>query len=333
MGHVSVLIPTHERAAYLREAMASVLGQTHKDLALIVCDNASTDATADVVASFGGSDARVRHVLRAQNVGMVENHRSALAEDVDPRSEHVLMISDDDLLDPTMVADTTAVLDANPAVGMVHGAFRLIDAAGNVLVPFAEWTHDLAGDTIERGLDFVRKGMRWPSRVCASTAMMRAVAKPPVEAEDYPPIDQGMWLRLALDWDVAYLHRPLASYRIHAATHSASFGTVDGAGYRFSPQLVRDVYRVKERFLDEHGHRLPDAAAMRRLAEKGRSQALVLRARQLTLPQRSFVETARTLAESVAIDPRVAIEPAAWLLLAGSVVGPRAVMRLRRRTA
>lgn len=320
-------MPTYNRAPYLREAMASVLGQTAQDLTLVVGDNASTDDTLEVAASFG--DDRVRVTARPENVGMVENHRRLLAEEAGDAA-YVVMMSDDDMLEPTMVEETMDVLDANPSVGMVHGAFRLIDAAGDVLLDFAQWTGDRDDDGIEAGPEFVRRSMPRSCRVCASTVMMRAAACVRIDPADYPPIDLGMWLRLALDWDVAYLHHRLASYRIHSETHSASFGDVQGPGYTFAPELVLDEHRVKTRFLDGNRDRLTNVAALAKLAADGKRRAFVVRARQTTLPERGFMRTMHALAEAMRFDRTIALDPAAWLLLGGSVVGPAAVSRIKR---
>jgi glycosyltransferase involved in cell wall biosynthesis len=326
VGRVTVLVPTYNRGPYLREAMASVLAQTAQDLELVICDNASTDDTRDIVASF--ADERVRLVARPENVGMIENHRRALAEEAGDAT-YVVMISDDDLLEPTMVEETAAVLDENPSVGMVHGAFRLIGQHGEVLLEFADWTGDRDDDGIETGPEFLRRSMARSCRVCASTVMMRAAARVRVEPADYPPIDLGMWLRLAAGWDVAYLHHRLASYRIHGGTHSASFGEVQGAGYTFGSKLALDEYGVKLRFLDEHSDRVPNGDELRKLAGDAKRRALVLGARQATLPDRDLVKTARALRDALALDASVALDPEAWMLLGGSVIGPNMVRRIR----
>ena len=57
---VSVVIPTRNRADLLREALASVLAQTLLPFEVIVADDASTDATAEVVATFGDAVQFVR---------------------------------------------------------------------------------------------------------------------------------------------------------------------------------------------------------------------------------------------------------------------------------
>lgn len=78
MAHprVSVVIPTYNRASTLKRAIQSVLSQSFTDLELLVVDDASTDATADVIKNF--SDPRLRYlpsrerlgVSRARNLGI-----------------------------------------------------------------------------------------------------------------------------------------------------------------------------------------------------------------------------------------------------------------------
>ena len=65
---VSVIMPTYNQAAFIGEAIQSVLAQTYSDLELIVIDNYSSDSTRDVVASL--RDARVRYFQFA-NQGVI----------------------------------------------------------------------------------------------------------------------------------------------------------------------------------------------------------------------------------------------------------------------
>jgi glycosyltransferase involved in cell wall biosynthesis len=52
MALVSVYIPTRNRSALLRRAVDSVLAQTYPDIEVLICDEASTDDTAEVVAAY-----------------------------------------------------------------------------------------------------------------------------------------------------------------------------------------------------------------------------------------------------------------------------------------
>ncbi|HER19734.1 MAG TPA: glycosyltransferase, partial [Chromatiales bacterium] len=56
---ISVVVPAYNAAAHIPRALDSVLGQTHPPAEIIVVDDGSTDATAEVVRSYGSAVASV----------------------------------------------------------------------------------------------------------------------------------------------------------------------------------------------------------------------------------------------------------------------------------
>jgi len=79
---ISVVIPAYNREAYIGEAVESVLAQDHRPIEIIVVDDGSDDATADVAARFDG----VRCVWRehggaaaARNTGVEQAQGDLLA--------------------------------------------------------------------------------------------------------------------------------------------------------------------------------------------------------------------------------------------------------------
>ncbi|MDR1821393.1 MAG: glycosyltransferase, partial [Oscillospiraceae bacterium] len=74
---VSVIIPAYNTQTYIAESINSVLGQTYKNLEVIVVDDGSTDSTADIAKALAGQDARVKVVCQpnsgqgsARNTGL-----------------------------------------------------------------------------------------------------------------------------------------------------------------------------------------------------------------------------------------------------------------------
>ncbi|WP_263821276.1 glycosyltransferase family 2 protein [Salinibacter sp.] len=65
--YISVVIPTFNRQDVILRAVESALGQTHKNLEVIVVDDHSQDRTREVVESVG--DNRVRYVLNRRSKG------------------------------------------------------------------------------------------------------------------------------------------------------------------------------------------------------------------------------------------------------------------------
>jgi len=70
---VSIGLPVYNGDTCLREAISSLLGQSYRNIELIVADNASSDATAAIVEEFSASDSRVQYFRHDQNIGAVAN--------------------------------------------------------------------------------------------------------------------------------------------------------------------------------------------------------------------------------------------------------------------
>jgi Glycosyl transferase family 2 len=327
---VAVCIPTYNRSGYLRHAIESVLEQTLDDFAVLVSDNASTDDTAEVVASF--DDPRVSYVRLDRNVGWLGNFNASL-ERID--ADYAVVLGDDDALLPEFLEETVGVLDADPRVGLVHTAFDVVDADGELLLGAVNWTDGLVADTIEDGDEFIRESMRWSCRVCASTVLLRTAALPDVRFDplDLPAADFGLWLRIALDWDVAFLARPLVRYRIHEQSDSASWGAADGTGYLRGFEILERTRDVKLRLLDAHGGRWNDRRQLRAQADWALHREIVNSIRSATLPERRLGPTMKLVGASIRRHPGLALKPDPWRLVIASAIGPRAVAKLRSRSS
>jgi glycosyltransferase involved in cell wall biosynthesis len=327
---VTVFIPTYNRAKLLPHSIRGVLEQTFDDLRLVISDNASEDETPEVVTSF--DDPRIEYVRQPENLGLLGNQNWFLTQ---VETDFALILADDDLVYPTLLERMVAELDRRPRAGVAHAAFDLIDEKGDVLLPHVNWTYGLEHDHVESSEEFIRESMRWSCRVCQSTALMRTAALPPdrMVQKDLPAIDFGMWLRIAAaDWGFAFLNDTLGAYRIHGLAHSAAFGTPQGPGYVQGIEIVSHLKAIKLRFLAQADGRLSDVKGLRRLAEEARRRELVVMARNLTLPERKPGPTFRALAHAVRADPAVVLGAPPWKLAAGSIVGPRVVEWLKRRS-
>ena len=107
---VTVIVTVYNRTRYLRQALESVLAQTHRSFEIIVTadsDNAEIRAICD---SFGRPEIRYRR--NPTTLGVALNLRAALAE---ARGTFVAVLNDDDLWEPEFLARLVAPLeqDAN----------------------------------------------------------------------------------------------------------------------------------------------------------------------------------------------------------------------------
>lgn len=76
---VTVVVPVHNAGATLGTALRSLLAQTWRDLDIVVVDDASTDATADLAEDWAARDGRIRVLRHASNRGAYASRNSGLA--------------------------------------------------------------------------------------------------------------------------------------------------------------------------------------------------------------------------------------------------------------
>lgn len=76
---VSVLVPAYNCCATIHYALDSLLSQSWKNIEIIVADDASTDSTAEIVASYVKRDPRVRYVRLEKNQGAYVARNAALS--------------------------------------------------------------------------------------------------------------------------------------------------------------------------------------------------------------------------------------------------------------
>ena len=152
---VSVIVPAHNAAPYLAEAIESIQAQAYGNLDIVVIDDGSTDATAEIAAVDG-----VR--LRSQpqrGAGAARNAGLALA-----RGEFIAFLDADDLWTAGRLGLQLSALASRPHVDLVFGRVEQfvspeIDAAGaRVYCPPGSSPAYLVGCLLARASAFERVG-------------------------------------------------------------------------------------------------------------------------------------------------------------------------------
>ena len=207
---VSVCIPTFNKSRFLRESIQSVLSQSFADFELAVIDDASTDDTPAVVASF--QDQRIRHIRHERNIGLQANFNECLRTG---QCEFIVIFHDDDVMLGDLLGREFEVLKSAGDVVLVHCGAQLVDENGTVYsVPTQKWP------SLTRGLDFVRR--YWGSRECGVTmpsVMLRrsvALRLGGFNEELKYSLDADLWQRMAFEGKVAFVDEILLSNRIHS---------------------------------------------------------------------------------------------------------------------
>lgn len=113
---VSVICTCYNHAAYVQEAMESVLGQTWPAVELIVVDSGSTDASLSVIRAFQQKHPKVKVLEMGRNAGICTAFNRGLALS---GGAYVIDLAADDLLLPNRIARQVELLEAKgPAYGV-----------------------------------------------------------------------------------------------------------------------------------------------------------------------------------------------------------------------
>ena len=92
---VSVVMATYNGARYVAEQIESVLAQTYRDFELVICDDCSTDNTADILYQYAEKDKRIRVIRNQCNLGFKDNFQHAIQ--CCSRTEYVALCDQDDI--------------------------------------------------------------------------------------------------------------------------------------------------------------------------------------------------------------------------------------------
>ncbi len=214
MPLVSVCIPVHNMGRYVGDAIRSVLDQDQGDFELIVCDDASSDETPAIAASF--EDRRLRYCRHDARVGQAANFNRCLRV---ASGEFTTILHADDLLLLGFLSDRASRLLRAPETAFVFGAVDVIDAEGRKVGLNAPWSEDRRFSSREMLETLLRACV-----VCPPSLMVRrtcAVTAGPFREDLTWGHDWEWTMRLATTGSAEYVAEPRAAYRVHDGSGTA----------------------------------------------------------------------------------------------------------------
>jgi glycosyltransferase involved in cell wall biosynthesis len=122
---VSIGMPVYNGERYLACAVESILGQDFTDFELIICDNASTDRTAEICRAFAERDPRVRYYRNPENLGAGPNYDRCFHL---ARGIYFKWAAHDDCLAPDYLFKTVVAMDASTDAVLCTVGMAEIDA-------------------------------------------------------------------------------------------------------------------------------------------------------------------------------------------------------------
>lgn len=252
---VSAIVPVYNGEAFLEIAVESALSQTYRDLEVVIVDDGSTDRSGQIADALAARHPDRVRVIHQPNGGFCASRNTGMAA---ARGEFIALLDCDDAWWPRHIEACVECLDRDGRVGMVHGAYQVMDEQGTPKeVPPGRWQTPRASawDAI-----FLRQEHVMCVTVVFRRSLIEQLGALDMAFNRLGCEDRDLWLRIASVSELVYLPEVQAYYRVH--------------GNNISKQQDR-MMKARLMLVDKH-------------ARTGRGAALERRARAAVYAERAY---------------------------------------------
>lgn len=209
---VSVVMPAYNAAGTIDSAIASVLRQSWRELELLVVDDASSDATGEIVRGWAARDPRVRFLPQSRNGGVSRSRNIGVEA---ARGEWIAFLDSDDLWRSDKLEKQLALTERHPEAGLFFTGSGFITQDG------MRCGHVLR---VPESVDY-RALLRQNVISCSSVLVRRELMKRHPMENDAIHEDYAVWLRILREEPLAWaVDEPLLIYRVSASSKSGNKG-------------------------------------------------------------------------------------------------------------
>lgn len=244
---VAVLTPVYNGGKYLEETMKSVQSQTYPNLVHVVVDNASSDATPDIISRY--KNARIP-VITKRNSNLLpqrDNYNEVVAL-APAKVQYLKILAADDLMRQDAITQFVDVCERNPNVSVAS----CLDCYGGVITPVDIDPRCEA----YKGRHFAQRALLGELSIPYHHMFWRrsAAGLGDFFSDDLAGFDAVAFQRLCLAGDVGFIFEPLVFTRVHDDTFTAAyvregrhvwntFNTILHIAEQFEPEIRRRAVR------------------------------------------------------------------------------------------
>lgn len=216
---VSVFMPTYNHEKFIAEAIESVLNQDYDNLEIVICDDASTDSTAQIVRAYAEKHPKkIKPIYNPKNLGITPTCNVTLKQCT---GKYIAFFSGDDLFLPGKIRKQVEVMEKDDSVILCYHAVEVFNSGTNETAGY--WKNSSAVmSTVSLTTSAVVKDIIPPNNSIHPLSFMVKGDKIPERGfNERIPLgsDSFMFIRILAESDcntkVVYLPDVLARYRHH----------------------------------------------------------------------------------------------------------------------
>lgn len=213
MPRISVIMNIRNGAAFLREALDSLLAQSFTDWELIAWDDCSTDNSASIVADY--TDYRIRYFLAAEETALGKARDSAIRQ---AKGEWLAFLDQDDIWMPRKLEQQISL--ARPEVGIIYGRTVLFYPNGRMRD--YDYAHEFT--LLPEGDIFVQLFTEACFIAMSSAVLRRSAVEEIGGIPDSIQIvpDYYLYAAIARRYQARAVQKVVCRYRIHSGNMSRS---------------------------------------------------------------------------------------------------------------
>ena len=118
---ITIAIPTFNRTSLLMDCVRSALGQSYRNVEVLVSDNASSDSTLATLNAV--DDHRLRVLTNRRNLGPARNFDKCIRKAM---GDYIVLVSDDDILRPFFIEKCVTLLREEPGLPIIVSAYDVL---------------------------------------------------------------------------------------------------------------------------------------------------------------------------------------------------------------
>ncbi len=289
MQKISIIITSFNQKKLLHEAVESVIGQTYRPFEILICDDASTDGSQELIKNYEEKfPDLIRGILHKNNQGISNNRNSGLKA---VKGDFVAWLDGDDMYLPEKLEMEISKLQSNPEARWVYSQVCTLNVdTGHTTDRYREFHR---GNIFDKVLFMLGYAPRNPLVHYDSLQKVGFFDPRLGMYEDFDLIT-----RLAKHFPCEYCKISLMEYRIH------SLGIHNSGAARHIANMAIVLENIEKLLHDEPKHKIKKVRFYFSRIEK---QLLI---RQNTIEMQEAIKKGqrinalRKLADSITLDPQ-----------------------------